>query len=159
MKSLQFVARSEQDTRRLGVLLAELLPAGTVVALCGTLGAGKTRLVQAVAVASGVERERVVSPTFTLCHEYPAARPLYHVDLYRIVDEDEMAELGLEEYFESDGITFVEWADRFPSQLPSSRIQIQIEILQVSSRQFCIRSTTADYQGIIQQLEERLTQV
>ena len=150
MKPLQFVAHNEQDTRRLGALLAELLPCGTTVALCGTLGAGKTRLVQAVAVACGVEPDRVVSPTFTLCHEYPAAHPLYHLDLYRIADEDELAALGLEEYFESDGVTFVEWADRFPQQLPLARLEIRIEILDMSSRRFSISSTTKDHQAIVQ---------
>jgi tRNA threonylcarbamoyladenosine biosynthesis protein TsaE len=156
MDPLQFVARSEQDTQRLGSLLAQLLPPGTVVALCGTLGAGKTRLVQAAALASGVEPDRVVSPTFTLCHEYQGDRPVYHVDLYRIADEDELAELGLEEYFESDGVTFVEWADRFPQQLPHARLEVQIEILEISSRRFSIHGTTVDCDAIVQRLANRL---
>src|SRR5262245_64483264 len=104
---------NEQDTIRLGAALAEVLPAGTTIALTGTLGAGKTRLVQAVATALGVQPGSVTSPTFVLVNEYSGGRlPVYHFDTYRLKDDDEFIELGPEEYFESAGLTFVEWADR-----------------------------------------------
>ena len=110
---LTFHLENEQDTERLGAALAEVLPPGTVVALIGTLGAGKTRLVQAVAAALGVPRGSVTSPTFVLVNEYRQGRlPVYHFDTYRLKDDDEFLDLGPDEYFESDGLTFVEWADR-----------------------------------------------
>ena len=77
MSELHFDAASEADTDRLGAALAELLPAGTVVALTGTLGAGKTRLVQAVAAASGIDRLQVTSPTFVLCQTYRGRRTIH----------------------------------------------------------------------------------
>lgn len=156
MNELQFLARDEADTQRLGRILAQRLPPRITVALCGTLGAGKTRLVQAVAVACGVEPERVVSPTFTLCHEYRGDRPIYHLDLYRIRDEDELLQLGFEEYFDSDAITFVEWADRFPDQLPRARLEIQIDVLDATARRFHLRSTTTDLDAVLQGVADRL---
>ena len=95
MSEFTFLADCEKETARLGKLLADVLPAGTVIALIGTLGAGKTRLVQAVAGALGVPREEVTSPTFVLVNEYVGGRlPVYHFDAYRLRDEDEFLELG-----------------------------------------------------------------
>jgi tRNA threonylcarbamoyladenosine biosynthesis protein TsaE len=123
-------------TDRLGRLLAETLPDGSVTALIGTLGAGKTRLVQAVAEHSGIQLGVVSSPTFVLLHEYDGDRPIYHFDAYRLADEEEFRRLGPDDYFEGTGLTFVEWADKFPNVLPEERLEIQIEILDGTSRRF-----------------------
>lgn len=136
MTEYQFEANSEADTFRLGAALAEHLPDGSVVALLGTLGAGKTRLVQAIAEGCGIERRNVVSPTFVLIHEYPGDRMIYHIDAYRLKDEDEFLELGPEEYFESDGITLIEWADRVEDCLPRERLEIRIEVTGAETRGF-----------------------
>ena len=157
MDPIAFLAENEDETKRLGQLLAEVLPPGTVVALSGILGAGKTRFVQAIAVALGAAPDRVVSPTFTLCHEYAGCYPLYHLDLYRIADEDEFQELGLEEYFESDGITFIEWADRFPQQLPPTCLEIQIELLDETGRRFWIHAANPNDEPWIRDLADRWT--
>jgi tRNA threonylcarbamoyladenosine biosynthesis protein TsaE len=91
---LTFTANNEHDTERLGAVLAAELPPGTVVGLVGTLGAGKTRLVQAVATALGVTPGNVTSPTFVLVNEYRGGRmPVYHFDTYRLTDEDEFLAL------------------------------------------------------------------
>ena len=117
-----FIANNEHDTERLGAALAGVLPPGTVVGLIGTLGAGKTRLVQAVAAALGVPAGNVTSPTFVLVNEYRGGRlPIYHFDTYRLKDDDEFLDLGPEEYFDSSGLTFVEWADRVADLLPAKR--------------------------------------
>ena len=116
--------------------MAEVVPAGTTVALVGTLGAGKTRLVQAVAEACGVPSGAVVSPTFVLCQEYHGHRTVYHMDAYRLRGDDEFLQFGPEEYFESDGITLVEWADRVIDCLPPDRIEIHIEVAGQTSREF-----------------------
>ena len=84
MKQLAFVAENLDDTDRLARVLAACLPPGTTVALCGTLGSGKTRLVQGLAAACSVPRENVVSPTFVLCTEYQGRRTIYHLDAYRL---------------------------------------------------------------------------
>ena len=136
MDEYQFLATDESDTCRLGEALAQILPAGTTVALIGTLGAGKTRLVQALAAACGVPPETVVSPTFVLCQEYRGRRTLYHLDAYRLKDDDEFLQLGPEEYFDSDGITLIEWADRVIDCLPPQRLEIHIEVVGDTKRQF-----------------------
>jgi tRNA threonylcarbamoyladenosine biosynthesis protein TsaE len=117
----------EPATERLGVLLARVLPPGMVVALDGTLGAGKTRLVQAVAAAAGADRKQVTSPTFTLIHEYASQPPICHFDAYRIKDDDEFRELGVDEYFGRPGWCFVEWAGRVRDCLPAERLEIRLE--------------------------------
>src|SRR5438874_3854931 len=114
-----FVSNSERDTERFGAALASVLPPGTVVALIGPLGAGKTRLVQAVATALGIPPGSVTSPTFVLVNAYSGGRlPVYHFDTYRLKDDDEFVNLGPDEYFDSSGVTFIEWADRVKHLLP-----------------------------------------
>ena len=136
MKPLTYHAGDEAATVALGAALAELLPDGATVALCGALGAGKTRLVQAICEAAGIDRREVVSPTFMLIHEYLGRRTVYHLDAYRIRDEDEFLALGPEEYFDGDGLVLVEWADRVEGSLPPDRIQIRMEITGPESRRF-----------------------
>ena len=140
MSRLLFVARDLSDTDRLGAALAQVLPASSVISLVGTLGAGKTYLVQALASALGVARESVVSPTFVLCQEYQGSKKIVHVDAYRLRDEDEFLELGPQEWFESEGLTLIEWADRVESCLPVERLEIRIEVLPADARQFEIRA-------------------
>jgi tRNA threonylcarbamoyladenosine biosynthesis protein TsaE len=126
MTPLAFQSSSEADTERLGRALADVLSAGSVVALSGPLGAGKTRLVQAIAAASGVDRRDVVSPTFVLVHEYHGSRPIYHVDAYRLADDDEFMQLGADEYFPPPNLVFIEWAERVARCLPADRVEIKI---------------------------------
>ena len=104
--------------------VAQLLPEGTVVAMYGTLGAGKTRLVQAMAEALGIDRRQVVSPTFVLIQEYHGQKTIYHIDAYRLRGEEEFLALGPDEYFESPGLALVEWADRVSACLPRERIDV-----------------------------------
>lgn len=138
MEPLIVEVADEEQTAALGRRLGESLPDGTVVALCGTLGAGKTRLAQAVAAGCGIDPRQVVSPTFVLIQEHQGHRPLYHLDAYRIRDEDEFAALGPEEYFERDGLTLIEWADRVPNCLPPERLEIQVEVTGDTSRRFTL---------------------
>ena len=156
MDEYQFLAKDESDTRRLGAALAQILPAGTTVALIGTLGAGKTRLVQALAAACGVP-ETVVSPTFVLCQEYHGRRTLYHLDAYRLKDNDEFLQLGPEEYFESDGITLIEWADRVIDCLPPQRLEIHIEVVGDTERQFRLIAVGQEPAMILNDLAVRLS--
>ena len=157
MRRLTFEAFSEADTARLGEALAAELPAGTTIALCGTLGAGKTRLVQAIAAAVGVNRRDVTSPTFVLIQEYRGRRTVYHIDAYRLRDEDEFLALGPEEYFESDGLVLVEWADRVETCLPRERWEIHIEVTGPQSRRFEVLALGAECAAAIERLRRRLT--
>lgn len=156
MDGFVYESDSETSTARLGRVLGEELPDGTVVALCGTLGAGKTRLVQAMAEACGVDPRDVVSPTFVLMQPYHARRSLFHFDAYRIADEDEFLALGPDEYFESGGLTVIEWADRVAGCLPSEHVEIVAEVIDDSSRRFCIRAVGGRYREAIDAIGRRL---
>lgn len=156
MDHFQFQSDSEADTFRLGAVLARHLPDGAVVALIGTLGAGKTRLVQAIAEGCGLDRRDVVSPTFVLVHEYPGERMLYHIDAYRLKDEDEFLELGPEEYFESDGITLIEWADRVEDCLPPERLEVRIEVIGEEKRVFELAGRGGKYEAALEGLSSHL---
>lgn len=109
----QVVLRSKSaiETRRFGALLGALLEPGDVVLLVGGLGAGKTVFVQGIGEGLGV-KDVINSPTFTILKEYSGRVPLYHFDLYRVEDPDELVAIGFEEYFDGDGICVVEWAER-----------------------------------------------
>jgi len=133
---LVFTSHSEADTHALGLHLGALLPAGIVVALNGPLGAGKTRLVQAIAQARGIDPRDVVSPTYTLVQEYRGPRPIFHFDAYRLVDDDEFINLGPEEYFAAGGATIIEWAEKVQACLPREHLEITIRPLDVNAREF-----------------------
>ena len=128
---LTIVLANEDATRALGASLAALLPSGSVIALNGTLGAGKTRFVQGLALAAGIPTDLVLSPTYTLIHEYPlppgcGVEKLFHLDAYRVRDEDEFWELGVEELYEQPAWIIIEWAERVPRCLPREYLEIQL---------------------------------
>jgi len=137
----RFASSSEADTTRFGQQLAHALSAGDVVALQGQLGAGKTRLVQAIAAELGCEHAFVVSPTFTLIHEYDGQLPIYHVDAYRLKDSDEFLDMGGGELLNGDGICLIEWADRIGDLLPLDHLRIDIEVTGENSRVFRCRAS------------------
>lgn len=150
-------SRSLEETRRWGRVIEPLLPNGTVVALLGTLGAGKTALVRAIAASNGENPEDVTSPTFVLIQEYTAGkRPMYHFDAYRIADDDEFLELGPEEYFDSQGVTFVEWAERVDRCLPRNFLKILVEQTGESSRRFTVSSVGNKYESVVENLQKAL---
>ncbi len=117
---------SAEETQELGKQLAQQLQPGSVCALIGDLGVGKTVFTQGIAQGLGIT-EPVCSPTFTILQVYEEGRmPFYHFDVYRIADPEEMEELGYEEYFYGDGFTMVEWADRIAELMPASYQRITI---------------------------------
>jgi|SRR4029079_957463 len=156
MTPFVFQSASEADTERLGRALAEVLCEGSVVALSGPLGAGKTRLVQAIAAASGVDRRDVVSPTFVLVHEYHGTRPIYHLDAYRLADDDEFLQLGADEYFPPPNLVFIEWAERVARCLPPDRVEVRIAALAGDERRFEVAGLGPRSAQQVEALPERL---
>jgi tRNA threonylcarbamoyladenosine biosynthesis protein TsaE len=149
-----FIANNEQDTARFGAALAQVLLPSTVVGLIGTLGAGKTRLVQAVSRALGVPEGQVTSPTFVLINEYRGGRlPVFHFDTYRLKDTDEFLDLGADEYFDSGGVVFVEWADRVEELLPDERLDIRIEVSGPTTRRITIAGTSPQMEELVSRIE------
>lgn len=123
----KYIITSEKQTQLFGSRLSEKLTPGSVIALTGELGAGKTTLAKAIAKGLGIHSP-LTSPTFTIIHEYREGRlPFYHFDVYRLNNEEEMYELGYEEYFYGDGVSVIEWADLIEGLLPEDSIRIHIE--------------------------------
>ena len=137
----RFTSNSETETARFGQRLAQALSPGDVVALQGQLGAGKTRLVQAIAAELGCSRSFVVSPTFTLIHEYDGRLPVYHVDAYRLKDSDEFLDMGGGELIHGNGVCLIEWADRIGDLLPQDHLRVEIEVTGEQSRVFHCRAS------------------
>ncbi len=148
MNEFSFVSNSLADTDRLGTALASVLPQRATIALCGTLGAGKTRLVQGIAAAVGIDPQAVTSPTFVLCQQYTGLRRLYHLDAYRLRDADEFRELGTDELYAENALTIIEWADKVEPALPESYLLIKIAVTGEASRTFHISTLGAELSDI-----------
>lgn len=110
-----------------GRLLGELARPGDVIALSGPLGAGKTSLVQGVAAGLGFTGH-VPSPTFNILLVHRGALPLHHFDLYRLERADQLEDIGFYEMLESGGVSAIEWAERFPGELPDDRLEVTISV-------------------------------
>lgn len=126
MNMVKILTENEEQTMNLAKKLTELLEPGMTLLLEGDLGAGKTTFTKGIGEGLGVKRI-IKSPSYTIIREYQDGRfPLYHIDLYRL-DENEASELGLEEYFEGNGITVVEWSSVAPAELPAERLEIRLK--------------------------------
>jgi tRNA threonylcarbamoyladenosine biosynthesis protein TsaE len=122
---IELSAPTPADMRELARTVATLLSGGDVIILTGDLGAGKTTFVQGAAEALGVI-DRVASPTFTLVRRYRGPRPVNHVDVYRLDRIQEVIDLGFEDLFDPEGVTFVEWGDVIEGLLPDAYLEIEL---------------------------------
>jgi len=122
---MRLQSKSDPDTREIGRRLGEKLKPGDVVCLFGDLGAGKTTMVKGIASAQGIEDRDITSASFTIIAEYETPVPFYHIDLYRVT-ADEVADLGLYEYFGADGICVIEWAERAENEIPENSIKVKL---------------------------------
>jgi tRNA threonylcarbamoyladenosine biosynthesis protein TsaE len=154
VETFQFDAVDEAATAELGRRLAAVLFPGAVVGLIGQLGAGKTRLMRAIAEGLGIADSRSVSsPTFVLIQEYSARLPIYHFDAYRLQSETEFFDLGVNEYFQGKGVCLVEWADRVLGCLPAEHLRIHIEVTGPGSRKFAIEGFGERYKEMVRKLQ------
>jgi len=125
---IKLLTTSDKETEEIGFYLGRVLKKGDIVCFTGGLGVGKTVFIKGITSAHGVV-EPATSPTFTLINEYKGDIPVYHFDVYRISDVDEMYDIGFEEYLFGDGIVLIEWADLIKDILPSNIIWIFIDKL------------------------------
>lgn len=151
---LNLKTTSPEETFAFGQCLAKVLDKGQVVCLAGDLGAGKTLLVQGLANALGIE-DTVNSPTFTILNVYEASFPIYHFDLYRLEYAEELFDIGFYEYTEAQGLSIIEWPDKFPGELPNEYLWIDVKngdnlnerILHISAHGAC-------YEHICEELKQ-----
>jgi tRNA threonylcarbamoyladenosine biosynthesis protein TsaE len=134
-ESESFRTSSDDETVELGRTIARTLPRKACVLLIGNLGAGKTTLAKGLINGLGVaEPDEVVSPTFTLIHEYGGGR-VYHIDLYRLDKPEQVATLGLDDIFDKEAVVFIEWGERFPELMPAARTEIRLRAIGEQDRQ------------------------
>lgn len=164
---VEFISQNALDTQRIGRLLGEFLRGGELVLLDGQLGAGKTTFTQGL--AKGMNISAVVnSPTFTLLKEYRPAgdtRALYHFDLYRLDEPEEMIDLGFEEYFYGLGVCVVEWADKAMDFWPAERLYVHLTALDevgrdlkrdVLKRTLLFVATGSRYCELLEQFQKKM---
>ncbi len=133
-RSRGLVLNSRRETELIGTAIGQVLREGDVLALIGDLGAGKTALVHGIVSGLEAPPSSVTSPTFMLMHRYHGRLPLTHMDLYRLRSPEEAEAIGFAEVFADNGVTVVEWADRFPSLLPSDRLEVLLAHRTVATR-------------------------
>jgi len=134
-----FISNSPAETETIGRRFAKNLEAGSVFALKGELGSGKTLFTKGLVTGLGSDAA-VTSPTFTIMHEYPGGQlRVYHFDFFRLGDRQSVARLGLDDYFFGDGVSVIEWADRFPDYVPERARWILFEIKSENARAISLR--------------------
>ena len=164
--TLDIISHSAAQTQRLGVRLGELLQGGELVLLSGQLGTGKTTFTQGLAQGMGIT-ENITSPTFTLLKEYlgqprPGEEhgtqrmgpPLYHFDLYRLDNPEEILDLGFEDYFYSNGVCVVEWADKADLLWPAESLHIRMKMLSETKRGLLFTATGTYYCELLRQFQK-----
>jgi tRNA threonylcarbamoyladenosine biosynthesis protein TsaE len=150
---MKFLTESSEQTEQLGRQWADALQAGDVIALTGELGSGKTTLVRGVAEGLGVERSGVSSPSFVLVRTYEGRLPIFHVDLYRLEGAPEAASVGVEECYEQNGVTLIEWANQVPEVLPEEFLEIRFEAPTPNTRKLTLLPHGKKYEDRLQSFQ------
>ena len=149
---MKIILDSLEKTKSFGFLLGKLLKGKMVVCLNGDLGAGKTTITKSIARGMGI-KAIVTSPTFTIVNEYKGNPCLYHIDTYRLTEGIDTDYLGFDEYFYSDGVTIIEWADKIKNSLPEEYLNINIKVYD-KNREINISHIGKKYEGIEEKLYE-----
>ncbi len=122
---MKFVTSSPEETVALGKKIGGMLKNGDVIAMQGTLAAGKTTITKGIAAALGIE-DTITSPTFCLISEYQGKMPLYHMDVYRLNGAEDFAELGTDDMIYGNGVSIIEWSEKIMTELPRKTILLKI---------------------------------
>ncbi len=151
-RRFELITKSPEESRRLGALIGNLAQPGDVLLLTGNLGAGKTCLTQGIAGGLGI-KDYVMSPSFVILRELKGRIYLYHIDLYRLDNINETANLGLDDYLYGDGICAVEWADKALNLMPKKHLRIKIDYLSENERRFVFQAKGKRYFKILNDIE------
>jgi tRNA threonylcarbamoyladenosine biosynthesis protein TsaE len=137
-KVLNILSHSPEETLGLANKLVNLFTPQDVLVLKGPLGSGKTVFVRGLAKALGLDENKVNSPSFTIVNEYPGDNSLYHFDLYRLADVDELIEIGWDEYMNREGLMVVEWGEKAKEYLPNRYYELEFKIISETEREINI---------------------
>jgi len=135
---IETILQGPEATQEWAFAFSKTLTPGSLIALSGDLGSGKTTFMQGLVHGLGGLQTMVQSPTFVYLHHYPTTPPVYHFDLYRLRSADDFLAMGFEEYFEKEGITAIEWPERIASILPADTIKIHLSIISKTARHLVI---------------------
>jgi tRNA threonylcarbamoyladenosine biosynthesis protein TsaE len=154
--SVKYLSPSVEKTLWLGQQLGMQLTSGDCIALMGDLGGGKTWFTKGVAMGLDIGPEWVVSPTFTLVNEYRGRYQLFHIDLYRLTNKTEIIALDLESYLSDEGIVVIEWADRWPGELPEETIQVEFRMVDEHTRELRFSGSHLRAKELVGALKEQV---
>lgn len=159
MPGLRITSGSPGETERLGAAIGALLRPGSFLALRGDLGGGKTCLTRGVVASLAPQSNGLVaSPTYAIMNCYPGSTPVYHFDFYRLTSEDDIAELGFEEYFYGDGVCVVEWSERLSALLPPDVLTLLFEYAGDERRFITITGSGQNSNSVLKQIAENVQQ-
>ena len=151
MRKVELITKSADETKSLAVKIMSFLEGGDVILLTGDLGAGKTTFVGGALNSLGY-KDHVVSPTFNILKCYFEVKPnVFHIDAYRL--EDQNHDIGLEEFIEGNGVTFIEWPIYIPELIPTNHIEISITRLDDTTRKFVILEEKENHKELFDSLE------
>lgn len=151
---MEIILSGLKETEEFGIKLGKILKGGDILCLNGDLGAGKTTLTKSIGLGLGVD-DYITSPTFALINEYSGRNPVYHFDVYRLENVEELYDLGFDEYFYSNGVSIIEWADKIEKLLPKERIVLDIEKgINLEDRKIKVSGYGNRYMEIIKELEK-----
>lgn len=157
MLRLQLTTGSAKETERLGAAIGSLLQPGSFLAMRGGLGGGKTCLTRGLVTALAPQSSALVaSPTYSIMNIYPGVTPVYHFDFYRLAGDDDVVELGFEEFFYGDGVSVVEWSERLSGLIPADALTLMFEYIAENRRLITVTGSGCKSDNIIEQLSELL---
>ena len=154
MREIVVTTESAERTIALGKFLGERVKPGHVIGLSGDLGAGKTTFTRGLAEGAGADPAGVTSPTFTFLHVYAGRIPVYHLDLYRLENESQVRDLGVDEFVGGDGVAVVEWFENVPALLPPSRLEARLVVVKEDERRISFRASGKEWDAVMAELEK-----
>jgi tRNA threonylcarbamoyladenosine biosynthesis protein TsaE len=157
MEKYEFFSKSPAATLSLGKKIGKSLPSGSIIALTGELGCGKTLLTRGICTGLDVPLRQVNSPTFVLVNEYKGRLPVFHMDLYRLEGIDDGFEIGIMDYFirAADGVMIIEWAEKMSSLLPPDILRVEFDIISESKRHIRFSSKLKRFADLFQELKKK----
>lgn len=136
---MEFHTKSSEQTIELGKKIGTALKPGNILAFYGELGSGKTTMIKGIAIGLCVNEQDIVkSPSFIMVNEYSGRYPIYHIDLYRVKNIEEILSIGFDDYLYGNGVCLIEWAEKADKELPDNVIKIELEVISAEQRKIKI---------------------
>jgi tRNA threonylcarbamoyladenosine biosynthesis protein TsaE len=152
--TFRFASKTLEETQNIARIIGENVPEGFVITLSGTLGSGKTTFVQGLAKGLDVPDDYyITSPTYAIMHDYPGRFPLYHIDLYRLTDEEDLYDIGMDEIIGDNGIKAVEWPEKIPGNFFTPDISVTMTVTSEFSRDISLIVYRRAARNLIQALK------